>query len=111
MDDAKLLAEALGTVKIQMVQMKRCLVCLDILDPSTENPTANGPNSVTNGINIGTGNVTQEAIDAYYAACGVVSNRTTRSVVNPVMSTRISTRGKKSVRFGKVEVRARMPVG
>jgi len=44
-------------------------------------------------------------------ACGVVSNITTGTVVNPVMSARISTKGKRSIRYGKVEVRAKLPRG
>ncbi|KAI0052837.1 glycoside hydrolase family 16 protein [Auriscalpium vulgare] len=44
-------------------------------------------------------------------ACGTVSNRTTGTVINPVMSARISTKGKKSIRYGRVEVRAKLPRG
>lgn len=44
-------------------------------------------------------------------ACGVVSNATTGTVVNPAMSARISTKGKRSIRYGKVEVRAKLPQG
>lgn len=32
-------------------------------------------------------------------------------MINPVMSGRIDTKGKKGVRFGKVEVRAKLPRG
>ena len=44
-------------------------------------------------------------------ACGAVSNATSGSVINPVMSARISTKGKRSIRYGKVEVRAKLPRG
>ncbi|KAH9958464.1 glycoside hydrolase family 16 protein [Russula dissimulans] len=44
-------------------------------------------------------------------ACGVVSNATAGTVINPVMSARISTKGKRSIRYGKVEVRAKLPRG
>lgn len=44
-------------------------------------------------------------------ACGVVSNGTTGTVINPAMSARISTKGKRSIRYGKVEVRAKLPQG
>jgi beta-glucanase (GH16 family) len=44
-------------------------------------------------------------------ACGVVSNGTTGTVINPAMSARISTKGKRSIRYGKVEVRAKLPTG
>jgi len=44
-------------------------------------------------------------------ACGAVSNKTTGAVINPVMSARISTKGKRSIRYGRVEVRAKLPRG
>jgi hypothetical protein len=44
-------------------------------------------------------------------ACGAVSNGTSGTVINPVMSARISTKGKRSIRYGKVEVRAKLPRG
>jgi hypothetical protein len=37
-------------------------------------------------------------------ACGAVSNVTSGTVINPVMSARISTKGKRSIRYGKIEV-------
>jgi beta-glucanase (GH16 family) len=40
-----------------------------------------------------------------------VSNATTGTVINPAMSARISTKGKRSIRYGKVEVRAKLPQG
>jgi beta-glucanase (GH16 family) len=47
----------------------------------------------------------------YYKACGAVSNRTTGAVINPVQSARISTRRSASIRYGKVEVVAKLPTG
>jgi hypothetical protein len=44
-------------------------------------------------------------------ACGAVSNITTGAVINPVMSARISTKGKRSIQYGRVEVRAKLPKG
>ncbi|KAI9457220.1 glycoside hydrolase family 16 protein [Lactarius psammicola] len=44
-------------------------------------------------------------------ACGAVSNITTGAVINPVMSARITTKGKRSIRYGRVEVRAKLPRG
>ena len=49
--------------------------------------------------------------DAYYRACSAVSNSTSGTVINPVMSARLSTRNSASIRFGKVEVRAKLPRG
>ena len=39
-----------------------------------------------------------------------LTQRTGR-VINPVRSARINTKGKKSIRYGKVEIVAKMPVG
>lgn len=49
--------------------------------------------------------------DAYLTACSAVSNQTLGSVINPVMSARVSTRFSASIKFGRVEVRAKMPNG
>ncbi|KAI9459526.1 glycoside hydrolase family 16 protein [Boletus coccyginus] len=48
---------------------------------------------------------------AYYKACGAVSNSTSGAVINPVRSARISTRNSASIRYGRVEVRAKLPRG
>ncbi|PPR00634.1 hypothetical protein CVT24_005480 [Panaeolus cyanescens] len=45
------------------------------------------------------------------SACRAVSNAQAGLVINPVRSARIHTQGKKSIRFGKVEVRAKLPTG
>ncbi|KAF8460789.1 glycoside hydrolase family 16 protein [Russula ochroleuca] len=37
-------------------------------------------------------------------ACGAVSNARSGAVINPAMSARISTKGKRSIRYGKVEL-------
>lgn len=44
-------------------------------------------------------------------ACGAVSNSTSGAVINPVMSARITTKNSYSIRYGKVEIRARLPRG
>ncbi|KAF9524937.1 concanavalin A-like lectin/glucanase domain-containing protein [Crepidotus variabilis] len=44
-------------------------------------------------------------------ACSVSSDAAKGVVINPVMSGRIHTKGKKSMRYGKVEVRAKLPRG
>src|SRR5258705_3444089 len=45
---------------------------------------------------------------ANQSACGVVRNIPANTVVNPVMSVRLSTRGKHSIRYGHVEVHAKL---
>lgn len=47
----------------------------------------------------------------YIKACSAVSNRTAGAVINPVQSARINTKGKSSIKFGRVEIRAKMPNG
>lgn len=44
-------------------------------------------------------------------SCSVRSNITAGTIINPVRSARLSTKGKKSLRYGKVEVVAKMPRG
>lgn len=43
--------------------------------------------------------------------CSMRSNSTTGQIIPPVMSARITTKGKKKIRYGKVEVVAKMPRG
>jgi len=45
------------------------------------------------------------------SACTAVSNAQLGRVINPVMSARINTQGKKSIKYGKVSVRAKLPRG
>lgn len=49
--------------------------------------------------------------DAYAKACSAVANSTSGSIINPVMSARISTRKTASIKYGRVEVRAKIPTG
>lgn len=48
---------------------------------------------------------------SYLAACSAVSNSTTGQIINPVQSARLSTRSSANIRYGKVEVRAKIPTG
>lgn len=47
----------------------------------------------------------------YTAACSAVSNATAGKVINPVQSARLSTRKSASIKYGRVEVRAKIPTG
>ncbi|KAK7452157.1 hypothetical protein VKT23_012263 [Stygiomarasmius scandens] len=49
--------------------------------------------------------------DAYYKACSAVSNATRGQIINPVQSARLNTRRTASIKYGKVEVRAKIPTG
>ncbi|KAF3934530.1 Beta-glucanase [Dactylella cylindrospora] len=44
-------------------------------------------------------------------ACGVKSNSTKGIIINPVRSGRLTTKGKKGIRFGKIEIQAKLPAG
>ncbi|KAF8874733.1 concanavalin A-like lectin/glucanase domain-containing protein, partial [Infundibulicybe gibba] len=44
-------------------------------------------------------------------ACSVSSNILRSAVINPVLSARLNTKGKRSIKYGKVEVRAKLPRG
>lgn len=65
----------------------------------------------------GSGNSSAIGVDqkfdlaAYTRACSAVSNTTTGQIINPVQSARLSTRKTASIKFGKVEVRAKIPHG
>ncbi|EJD54404.1 concanavalin A-like lectin/glucanase [Auricularia subglabra TFB-10046 SS5] len=43
--------------------------------------------------------------------CQVTSDRSSRVAVNPVQSARLTTRGKHTIKYGRVEIRAKMPTG
>ena len=66
--------------------------------------TATQPNAV---------NASSDQFDAaaYYKACSAVSNSTSGQIINPVQSARLSTRQSASMKYGLVEVRAKIPTG
>lgn len=49
--------------------------------------------------------------DDPFASCSIYSNKTSGDIINPVRSARLTTKGKKSITYGRVEVVAKMPVG
>lgn len=69
-----------------------------INDPTSVNTTSIGADSTFDAA-------------AYYKACSAVSNATSGTVINPVQSARLSTRKSASIRFGRVEVKAKIPTG
>ncbi|CAI6331820.1 unnamed protein product [Periconia digitata] len=46
-----------------------------------------------------------------YLQCSIRSNASTGAILPPVRSARLSTKGKKSIRYGRIEVVAKMPRG
>ncbi|KAF8891406.1 ectomycorrhiza-upregulated GH16 glucan endo-1,3-beta-glucosidase precursor [Infundibulicybe gibba] len=49
--------------------------------------------------------------EGYVRSCSAVSNSTLGTIINPVQSARITTRNSAKIRFGRVEIRAKMPTG
>ena len=45
------------------------------------------------------------------SSCGAVSNATSGTVINPVMSARITTKNSHHIQYGKVEIVAKLPRG
>ena len=54
---------------------------------------------------------TGECTSSTVSSCAIQSNRTLGSIIPPVRSARLTTKGKKSIRYGKVEVTAKLPKG
>jgi beta-glucanase (GH16 family) len=69
-----------------------------------------GAGAITNGYTL---NLTTDGTctSSNVSQCAVVSNSSTGAIINPVQSARLITRDKVSVKYGKVEVTARMPLG
>jgi hypothetical protein len=66
-----------------------------------------GPDAVFNGF---TYNITGcTSLNA--SACGAVSNVTTRNIINPIQSSRLTTVNSSSIRYGRVEISAKIPTG
>ena len=49
--------------------------------------------------------------ESYYKSCSSVSNLTAGTIINPVQSARLTTRYSASIKYGRVEIRAKMPTG
>lgn len=57
------------------------------------------------------GQCTDKAPANVNTSCAIISNSTTGYTIPPVRSARLTTQGKKSIKYGRVEVIAKMPVG
>ncbi|KAG8221570.1 glucan 1,3-beta-glucosidase [Butyriboletus roseoflavus] len=81
---------------------------------TTGNTTTTGGGTIsggTNSTNSTTPSNSTSSSGGGANACTAVSSTQASTVINPVMSGRINTRGKKSIKYGKVEVRAKLPQG
>ncbi|KAG9311353.1 concanavalin A-like lectin/glucanase [Chiua virens] len=73
------------------------------------NGTISGGTNSTNSTT--PSNSTSSSTGSGANACTAVSSAQAGTVINPIMSGRINTRGKKSIKYGKVEIRAKLPQG
>lgn len=61
-------------------------------------------------------NLTREGGDGtctgtQYFECSIQSNASDGAIIPPIRSARLNTRGKKSIKYGRIEVEAKLPVG
>jgi hypothetical protein len=49
--------------------------------------------------------------ESYLRSCSMVSNSSAGTIINPVQSARLTTKKSASIKFGRVEIRAKMPTG
>ncbi|KAF9039187.1 concanavalin A-like lectin/glucanase domain-containing protein [Panaeolus papilionaceus] len=71
--------------------------------------TSSLPTQSHNGSAIGSDQTFDLA--GYTRACSAVSNITAGTIINPVQSARLTTRKSASIKYGRVEVRAKIPTG
>ncbi|KAI9649850.1 hypothetical protein NHQ30_002432 [Ciborinia camelliae] len=88
---------------------------LHIVPTLTVNSTNITPAQILNGytLNLTTDNRPDGVCTSDDAGtpCSIYSNITAGTIINPVRSARLSTKGKKTIKYGKVEVIAKMPKG
>lgn len=83
---------------------------LHIVPTLTTETTNITPDDIFNGyvLNLTTaGTCTTNKVDD----CSIRSNHTSGAIVNPVRSARLTTKGKKTLKYGRVEVTAKLPAG
>ncbi|KAK2740536.1 hypothetical protein FQN57_006039 [Myotisia sp. PD_48] len=86
---------------------------LHIVPTLTTESTSITPEQLLNGYTL---NLTESGGDGSCtgttnSACSIRSNATTGTIIPPVRSARLNTKGTKSIRYGRVEVVAKMPKG
>ncbi|CAD6448760.1 84755455-ab05-4b84-aba7-01394a00b53e [Sclerotinia trifoliorum] len=88
---------------------------LHIVPTLTVNSTNITPAQILNGytLNLTTDNRADGVCtsDDAGTSCSMYSNITAGTIINPVRSARLSTKGKKTIKYGKIEVVAKMPKG
>jgi beta-glucanase (GH16 family) len=83
---------------------------LNIVPTLTNQTTAINNGQISNGYTL---NLTTDktCTSSDYKQCSIKSNSTLGSIIPPVRSARITTKGKKTIKYGKVEVVAKFPKG
>lgn len=76
-----------------------------VIKPTLQNATLVETNNVINLLADGTCSST------VWSDCVIGTNTTNGTIVNPVKSGRISTKGAASIKFGRIEIEARLPSG
>ncbi|ORY16517.1 glycosyl hydrolase [Clohesyomyces aquaticus] len=86
---------------------------LHIVPTLTKDTTGISEQQIFNGytLNLTKGEGDGSCTSPDYKACSIRSNLTTGATIPPVRSARLSTKGKKSIKYGRVEVTAKMPCG
>ncbi|KAH7890395.1 glycoside hydrolase family 16 protein [Phlebopus sp. FC_14] len=84
---------------------------LYIMPTLTSDSIDGGYDSVMNGATYDLQGCTASGGTGGSNGCTAVSSSQAGTVINPIMSGRLNTRGKKSIKYGKVEVRAKLPQG
>lgn len=86
---------------------------LHIVPTLTTETTSITPAQIVNGytLNLTTAGGDGSCTGGTNDACSVHSNSTLGTVINPVRSARINTKGRKSITYGRVEVVAKLPAG
>lgn len=86
---------------------------LHIVPTLTTEATTLTSNDLMNAytLNLTYGSSDAECTGSSYRECSAVSNSTKGTMIPPVRSARLTTKGRKSIRYGRIEVVAKLPKG
>ncbi|KAF3283187.1 hypothetical protein TWF970_001166 [Orbilia oligospora] len=83
---------------------------LHIVPTLTNETTTITNDQILNGYTLNL-TTTKTCTSQQISACGIRSNSTTGKMINPVRSARLTTKGKRGIAFGKMEIVAKLPRG
>ncbi|KAL2060631.1 hypothetical protein VTL71DRAFT_9272 [Oculimacula yallundae] len=102
-DPANTYFDAAGLHIVPTLTLESTDITVDqLMNGYTVNLTADGTCTNSGG---------HRSSEDYVSPCSVVSNSTKNQIINPVRSARLTTAGKKTIKYGRVEVTAQMPKG